>query len=66
MTSEAVGEDAAGEVASEVVLDPGRDAAPVPPLRLGEEGLEMVLDDGVEGRLGGPPGAIDRGGGEAR
>ena len=50
---EAVGEDSAGEVAAEVVLDPGWDAAAVRLLRLGEEGLEVVLDDGVEGRFGG-------------
>jgi hypothetical protein len=54
---EAVGEDSAGEVAAE-------DAAAVRLLRLGEEGLEVVLDDGVERRLSGSAGAIDRRGGE--
>ncbi len=61
---EAVGEDSAGEVAAEVVLDPGWNAAAVRLLRLGEEGLEVVLDDGVEGRFGGSAAAIDRRGRE--
>ena len=58
---EAVGKDAAPQVAAEVALHPRRDAPAhgVGFLRLGEEGLQVMLDHGVEGRLGGAAGAID-------
>ena len=55
-SGEPVREDAAAEVGPEVLLDPGRDAV-AQGIRLGglrDEGLEVVLDDGVErggGRL---------------
>jgi hypothetical protein len=62
---EAVGEDAAAEVGPEVLLDPARHAlAPWLCLGgLGQEGLEVVLDDGVEGCGRRPAAAVN--GGEA-
>jgi hypothetical protein len=62
---EAVGEDAAAEVGAEVLLDPLRDAGAIGVGRggVGEEGLEVVLDERVEGRGGGITAAVD--GGEA-
>jgi hypothetical protein len=62
---EAVGEDAAAEVRAEVVLDLPWDAVAsgVGPCGLGEEGLEVVLDERVEGCGGGVAAAVD--GGEA-
>jgi hypothetical protein len=61
---DAVGEDAAAEVGAEVVLDPLRDAVAVGVGRcgVGEEGLEVVLDEGVERRGGGLAAAVDSGG----
>jgi hypothetical protein len=62
---EAVGQDAASQVCPEVLLDPARHAL-APWLGLGgpgQEGLEVVLDDRVEGCGGGPAAAVD--GGEA-
>ena len=58
---EAVGEDAAAQIASKVALHPPGDAPAhgVGFLRLGEEGLEVMLDHRVQGRLGGTAGAID-------
>jgi X-Pro dipeptidyl-peptidase len=49
----AVSQDPAAEVGSEIALDPGRDAATHGNLVLGrsEEGLQVVLNDGVEGRV---------------
>jgi hypothetical protein len=60
-----VGEDAAAEVGAEVLLDPLRDAGAngVGSGGVGEEGLEVVLDERVEGRGGGITAAVD--GGEA-
>jgi hypothetical protein len=60
-TCEAVSQDAAPQVASEVALHPGGDAPAhrVRILRLGEAGLQMVLDHRVQGRLGGAARAID-------
>jgi len=57
----AVGEDAAAQVAAEVALHPcgNPPAHGVGVLRLGEEGLEMMLHHGVERRLGGTTWAID-------
>ena len=48
--SESVGQDPAPKVCPEVALDPGRNppVSGVFVLGRGEEGLEMVLDDGVE------------------
>jgi hypothetical protein len=65
---EAVGQDAAAQVGAEVLLDPARHAL-APWVSLGgpgQEGLEVVLDDGVEGRGGGPAAAVDRGGAGGR
>jgi len=58
---EAVGEDAAPQVAAEVALHPRRHAPAhgVGVLRLGEKGLEVMPHHRLEGRLGGTPGAID-------
>jgi hypothetical protein len=58
---EPVGEDAATEVCPEVPLDPGGDAVAegIGCLGLGEEGLEVMLDDGVERRSGGLARAVD-------
>jgi hypothetical protein len=62
---EAMGQDAAAKIGTEVLLDPVRH-----PLATwvglgdpGQEGLEVVLDDWVEGRGRGPAAAVD--GGEA-
>jgi hypothetical protein len=65
---EAVGEDAAPQVAAEVALHPRRDAPAhgVCVLRLGEEGLEVMLHHRVQGRLGGTAGAMDGTGGAIR
>jgi hypothetical protein len=62
---EAMGQDAAVEGGQEVLLEPPRHAlAPwVCVGGPGQEGLEVVLDDGVEGRGRGPAAAVD--GGEA-
>jgi hypothetical protein len=60
---EAVGEDSAAEVGPEVLLDPARHAL-APWVCLGgpgQERLEVVLDDGVEGRGRGPAAAVDGG-----
>jgi len=58
---EAVGEDAAAQVAADVALLPRRHAPAhgVGVLRLGEKGLEVMLHHRVEGRLGGTAGGID-------
>ena len=58
---EAVGEDAAPQVAAKVALHPPGDAPAhgVGILRLGDEGLEVVLHRRVQGRLGGTAGSID-------
>ncbi len=58
---EAVGEDAAPQVAAKVALYPRRDAPAhgVGVLRLGDEGLQVVLDHRVEWRPGRAAGAID-------
>jgi len=58
---EAVGQGAAPQVAAEVALHPRRDAPAhgVGLVRLGEEGLQVMLDHRVQGRLGGTAGAID-------
>jgi hypothetical protein len=60
-----MGQDAAAQVGAEVLLDPARHA-----LALwvglggpGQEALEVVLNDGVEGRGGGTAAAVN--GGEA-
>jgi hypothetical protein len=60
---EAVGEDAAAEVGAEVVLHPARYAAAVGVGRggIGQEGLEVVLDQGIERRGGGISTAVDSG-----
>jgi hypothetical protein len=60
---EAVSEDAATQVGTEVVLHPGRHALAVGVGRggVGEEGLQVVLDEGVEGRGGGIAAAVDGG-----
>jgi hypothetical protein len=65
---EPVSQDAAPQIASEVSLHPRRDppAQGVGVLRLGEEGLQVMLDHRVEGRLGGAAGAIDGPGGTIR
>jgi hypothetical protein len=62
---EAVGEDAAAEVGAEIVLDPLRDSGAIGVGRccVGEEGLEVVLDERVEGCGCGITAATD--GGEA-
>jgi hypothetical protein len=54
-------EDAAAEIGAEVLLDPLRDAVAVGIGRgcLGEEGLDVVLDERVEGRDGGVAAAVD-------
>jgi hypothetical protein len=60
---EAVGEDATAEVGAEVVLHPARHALAVG-FRLGglgQEGLEVVLDDGVERRGRGVAAPVDGG-----
>ena len=59
---EAVGEDPTPEVGPEVLLHPGGEPAArgVGVGGLGEEGLEVVLDDLVEGRGRGPPGPVGR------
>jgi hypothetical protein len=51
-----MGEDAAGEIGAEVILDPVGDRV-TEGFGAGEEGLEVVLDDGVErgGRGLAPP-----------
>jgi hypothetical protein len=62
---EAVGQDAAAKVGAEVLRDPARHTL-APWVGLGgpgQEGLEVVLDDGVEGRGGRSTAAVD--GGEA-
>jgi hypothetical protein len=58
---ESVGEDAAAQVAAKIALHPSWDAPAhgVGALRLGEEGLKVVLDHRVQGRLGGAAGAVD-------
>ena len=60
-TGKAVRQDAAPQVASKVALHPRRDAPAhgVGGLHLGEEGLQVMLDHRVQGRLGGAAGAID-------
>jgi len=55
---EAMGEDAAGEIGAEVVLDPGGYGV-TDRFGVGEEGLEVVLDDGVERGGRGLPAPID-------
>jgi hypothetical protein len=66
--SEAVGQDPAAEVAAKVALHPGGDppAHGVGVLRLGEEGLQMMLDHRVQRCFGGAAGAIDGTGGVIR
>ena len=58
---EAVGQDPAPKVAAEVTLHPpgGAPAHGVGLLRLGEEGLQVMLDHRVQRRLGGAAGAVD-------
>ncbi len=60
-SGKSVGEDAAAEVGPEVPLDPDRNAVAerVGLCGLGEEGLEVMLDDGVERRGGGLARAVD-------
>jgi hypothetical protein len=65
---EAMGQDAAAQVGPEVLLDPARHAL-APWVGLGgpgQESLEVVLDDGVQGRGGGPAAAVDCGGAGGR
>ncbi len=60
-SGEPVGEDAAAEIGTEILLDPGRDAV-ASGIRLGgkrDEGLEVMLDDGVERGGGGLARAVD-------
>jgi len=58
---EAVGEDAAAEVGAEVLLHPVRHgvAHGVGFGRMGEEGLDVVLDDGVQGARRRMPRPVD-------
>ena len=65
---EAVGEDPAAQVASKVPFHPCGEppAHGVGVLRLGEEGLQVMLDHRAQGRLGGAVGAVDGTGGTIR
>ena len=60
--SEAVRQNAATQVGPEVALDPRGDAVAhgVPLGGLCEERLKMLLDQRIEGRLGGTPTPVDR------
>ena len=57
---ETVGEDAAFEVTTKLAFDIGRDALPVPVVftRQREIGLQVLLDDLVEGGLLGTAAAV--------
>jgi hypothetical protein len=65
---EAMGQDAAAQVGAEVVLDPAGHAlaAGVGFGGVSQEGLEVVLDEGVERRVGGLAPAVDGGAGASR
>ena len=60
-SSEAVSQDTATEVGSEIALDPGGDAPTrgILVLGRGKEGLQVVLDDGVERCAGGTTWSVD-------